>query len=674
MKRVVQLVTEWANDKEKYILGTFFGLLFVGVLLGDGKQSVIEVYSSSVVIICWASYFLYGLIPRQTEKTLVFPWLALAAFAILSTVLSDSVGYSISWLVRLASGYAIYQLFYSLASKKILKMYLLCSGIFVFGAVLLWVFSITLPWFREVLPSMNLIDVRHGHSHLADLLVFIIPIIVYAWRSNKTTLAMWKPYITLGYLVALVFTLARGAWFIFLIYGIVKMLYNAKQTSRKQTVKHALYALCISLALLCCLYFTNSLFNKALTVFFRPATTESRIEYWRQAFAGINERPILGSGPGTFSLVSLQQQSSANKSSWFAHSYPIQLFAEVGILGFFSFVWLVFVHVRVWFYQYSRHQMSDEYILLVEGLVLVFIYGLFEFVLDHQVMWLLFWGGVGLISGLNTVHIQPERKRHFIVIPLVYIGIFYVLWTLSAATALIFHRYDISYFIAPFDAGNAIVAINDPTQKGSFVYIENITHFFHKNNPAIMFSLGQRYEEKKLWDKAEWFYKKASYLSPNKSEYYGAYFTYLSQRGKTEILGAEMLSLSRQALPKKYDTQLNELTPYTNMFGEYYKNWMARENPSFKHGYAGLFYRLGISDLRDVEPIEKLLILARDVYPDLAYLHVELASYYFHIEKNMTKYTEVLDRCSSVVSAAKQCKDQANFYPYYPGEYKSVIW
>ena len=89
----------------------------------------------------------------------------------------------------------------------------------------------------------------------------------------------------------------------------------------------------------------NSIYFRQLNAFiFKPSVpSDNRLEYWRQAIEAIKERPLFGSGPGTFYLLSRRLQSAPNSWSWFAHSFPLQTAAETGLVGLSIFLFLICV-------------------------------------------------------------------------------------------------------------------------------------------------------------------------------------------------------------------------------------------------------------------------------------------------------------------------------------------
>jgi hypothetical protein len=418
-----------------------------------------------------------------------------------------------------------------------------------------------------------------------------------------------------------------------------------------------------------------------LTAWLHPSTlllesvkTDSvlnRLEYWQQAKDAFLRSPLLGSGPGTFSLDSLQNQHKPGISSWFAHSALLQTGSELGVLGLVGFVWLVISHF-IYLHTHKEHLGKSITATLLLCVSLLLFYSLYEFVLDYFVTWMLVWAAAGLIVGARVTNTQETRSIIYRYM-LWFLVIFYTLWVTSFFVSLTTNRSDVAFYLAPFDATQALAYVDASSMQTLTDRDVHKIVFFHRKNSSILSSISKLKEKQNDGEASLLYAKQAAYASPQNSEYYSRYFLLLAKYNQLDLLGNEMLSLGSSALPEKFQKQIEALRPFTHGFGLYYKNWMIPEQVTYANGYASLYYRLGIADLRDVPPTEQLLILARDIYPDLAYLHVELAAFYQYVKNDPEKAREILVSCQHYPSAAKQCKEQLTFPLYPPAEYKQFI-
>lgn len=386
-----------------------FGLLFLGLLLGDGPQTVIDIYGVAIVLVLWVTRLFWKTSIARPPTALLLPWLAIFVAATASAYYSASISLSVSWIVRSACAYLLYRLFYDVASRQLAETYMHWALMFVIAAGALAGVSVFIPWVRSSLPSMNLVSLRYGHSHLADLLVFAAP----AWFGYAVKRMRQQPVRVAAlavYFLTLLVTLARGAWLI--VFGYVVYLCITGSTAiQNKVIKQTVVFFSAILFLLCvgsALYFATGRSDRGMVRIFRPQTILSRFEYWRQAIEAFRSRPLIGYGPGTFSLVSTRLQTARGISSWYAHSEPLQIAAEMGVLGLVAFVWLVVAHgAKLYSKMKQGPPISAAPRLILESVVMVALYGSYEFVLDYFVLWALVWSAAGLSIGLLWNQHEP---------------------------------------------------------------------------------------------------------------------------------------------------------------------------------------------------------------------------------------------------------------------------
>lgn len=84
--------------------------------------------------------------------------------------------------------------------------------------------------------------------------------------------------------------------------------------------------------------FSHTLWKKILKII-KGIETSGRITYWQEAWRMIKEYPIFGVGVNAYSLAAPQY-----KISWggYPHNCYLQMLAEIGIPGFFCFIWLLY--------------------------------------------------------------------------------------------------------------------------------------------------------------------------------------------------------------------------------------------------------------------------------------------------------------------------------------------
>lgn len=646
-------------------IAIYFVLLFFGLLLGDGKQSTIEIYGVSVLIVCWIYYACTKKYVWRIPMTLGLPWIVFGLSGVLSTIQSDSVGLSLSWIVRLASGYLAYRLFYSIASKQTARSIVRSLAVFVAGAALLSLLVTASSPVRSMLPSMNLLELRFGHNHLADLLVFIAPI-VFSLMLHSRRSKLVKAAVMLGYIVFLLLTYARGAWLIVAVYGAAAYVVRGTHEKTKRALIAATTIAIISIAS----YGSTRVFMVTKDIprtgtdasrAVRPFTLESRLEYWRQALVSIKERPAFGSGPGTFSLTSTRLQKRVNQSSWFAHSTLLQTGSEMGVLGLLAFLWLIGAHAQLYIKNSSAFSSGKPETAILWGLVLMFVYGLFEYVLDYHIIWLLFWSAVGLTAGIVRTNSSRVPTAHIsISVPFASVSLFYLLWILSGCIALTTKRYDQAFYVAPFDAGNALVMLSthDVTQAEPNVALALV---FHKNNPQVLKELAAYYTKRGYDEKAQELLSRVIQLDSKNTEGYALYDETAHRRMHPLSFIDQTQLLTKGFLPSEYSQQLMSLVTC------YGANDLEIDRPhidlrelseyTIEEPIAEAIYLIGSRLVdKDKEGALSFWELSSRIDPDLSFYAVERANLLAK-EGRLTEAFTVLDQCRTNIFANRHCTE-----------------
>lgn len=648
----------------------FFGLMFFGLFLGDGKQAVIEVYGAATTLILWFFRLSYSggrfiKLPRRIAVS----WVLVFAATTLSSITSDSVGFSLSWTIRLLSGYLLYRLFYDAASELTDSMISRSLLVLTAAASVAALVFVALPGLQEALPSMNLVSRRFGHNHLADLLVLVFPLV---WNTVSTLPMKQRVGAAILYVTLLLLTLARIAWVIVSLFSVVSM-----------SIQHKRFAVGMVVAIVCVTiaagggYFGRQWTAPDASVptqdssYMRPGSLSARLEYWRQAVDGFIARPITGNGPGTFSLVSFQHQRRPLSSSWFAHSQPLQALAEMGVLGAIVFGALVFSHIRFFYVHRKTLVRSRTRTALVVGCVLVGAYSLFEFVLDYLIVWLLLCAVAGFIVG-KTLPEKNETGGRSIRLGLVITGVYYLIWISSNGVGLFTKRHDVAFFLAPFDSVQALLYLDKQNSDTYNIGIP-LTVVFHKKNPQILTAIGKYMQKIGRGDEALRFSREAVLANPQDIELVTTHLLLLAPLPAQQI-GQEVVLIFRRSLPARVQAQVDALVPYAPQIGEAVSKIYTTQAPPLQQRHASLLYLIGLEQIHVYPGLtERLWRLARDAFFDYAVIHIELAMYYQHIEHNDAKAQEVLQLCVKRESPREQCGSFLGKEMLPPGDFYGVL-
>ncbi|MDP1722380.1 MAG: O-antigen ligase family protein [Candidatus Gottesmanbacteria bacterium] len=457
----------------------FFVFLTTSLFLGDGKQPFVDVWwALGILTMYGARYYQRGKLDfAPLPRPIGFGWMALILYYIILIPFSDSAGYSISATIRLIEGYLVYVLFLTLArdsrnqeppdsGNQIVEFFI--KGLLFIGVVATLASFVFLlfPALARMLPPMNLLYANYGHNHLADLLLFVFPVAIGLVEKKKNSWAIGE----LGlFSVGMILTLARGAWVLLVLY-----LFYVVLRSKTIIVRRVGLSIAVVIATALLVISLTSLKGQTHGVgligqLARQAqkTTlfeDNRWEYWRQAVAAIKERPLFGSGPGTFYLESRRLQSRPDNWSWFAHSFPLQAAAETGLVGLFLFSILIFFIVKA----------GLQKNVLWNGALLVLLYGSYEFSLDYSSIWILLCATLGTLARHKDRNRNP-RQNIMIYGALIVLGMFYTS-SFGGLIATSLNNKNAAFYLAPYDAKTAREIIGQ----------ENVVRFFHNKNPEIL--------------------------------------------------------------------------------------------------------------------------------------------------------------------------------------------
>ena len=202
-------------------------------------------------------------------------------------------------------------------------------------------------------------------AYVAPYLMFIIFYVLYLWLDKKIGInlrSFWYLFLILFFALFFVLSQTRGA-FLGLVAGIFSFFIYLI-LSNKNLRKFGILSLVILIVLGGVIYFyRNSNFiqnlpgSRFLQISFQERTAQTRLWTWKSAWDGFKERPILGWGPENFPAVfdkyfdTRHYISNQSSETWFdrAHSVIFDYLAEIGILGFLSYLSIYIIFYLIFF-------------------------------------------------------------------------------------------------------------------------------------------------------------------------------------------------------------------------------------------------------------------------------------------------------------------------------------
>lgn len=230
-----------------------------------------------------------------------------------------------------------------------------------------------------------------GHPTIfADYIaVFFMSIFILLLRERTA----WRRNLMAGFLIPLIFgilfTYARGGW-VSLSFCLVVSLFLVRESVigfRTKLFYGVLAGLAVGLPLLN-VGFLNRLLTTALN-----SSDQQRFVVWRSAIRMFESSPIFGVGLNMYrnyycryNHISIQDHLALMH----AHNNILQILAELGLVGFAIFVFLIVTLYRTAFQLKKASQDHFQTTLLyifIAGLTLVLIHGMFDYSLNMRPSW-----------------------------------------------------------------------------------------------------------------------------------------------------------------------------------------------------------------------------------------------------------------------------------------------
>jgi len=275
---------------------------------------------------------------------------------------------------------------------------------------------------------------------ISNYLAMIFPVVFSYFLLEQTQKNKIIYFFLLSVLyITLMICQSRGIWIsisltlIFAIYIIIK--FNFLKTFKEN--KKWLFLLLVTFLMITIIYSTDNPLNKsAITVPQRALSTfdeqdpsiNTRLLIWKTTLEMIKDRPIFGSGIGTFKMNYLDYQAEflKNNPNYIkysgkareAHNEYLQMWAELGIIGLGIFIGVILTFFNL-IINYLKKVDEDKDKMVVFGLVLgvncFLIHCLFTFPFHAPVLGSTFFILLGLTVGyIGGFDLNKTNKKNVI--------------------------------------------------------------------------------------------------------------------------------------------------------------------------------------------------------------------------------------------------------------------
>lgn len=658
------------------IINVFFVFIFSLLFIGEAKQSFAEAIAGLGALAIFIGSWLTSARQQEEPPFRKFWIVATIAYAV-KTLFSDSLAYSLSATIRFVEGYLVYAAIFYASTDRLIAKYAHGIKYLSLVAIVISLLFTILAWFLPENSFSNFLYASGGHNYLANLLLFVLPLVTFEFIYSDLNSFSWVFGL---FTFSLVLTFARGALILgasYLLYLFFTVRLSAKNLERKKfflIFSATAFTVVVSVVLVMSLLFNVEQMDVSSSwwqrqIIKRPLARNERIEYWRQALKAISERPLWGSGPGTFYLQSKRLQSKPVSYAWYAHNQFLQTLVEFGFIGslpiFVLFAVVVAKLVRN--YKECRKKTAVRFgyqRALTEGVLLTVVYSFFEFNLDFIIIWLLFWGTCGqLLSNLTN---ETKQNKSSPGIYEIAIGpavlLFSLLSLFGAAASTIFHDRQQAYFFTPFSVKNTINFLSDLAPKHERLDLnqERAILFFHRRDPEVLFALARAGESGPDPKQVESWYHDALFGHPANSEYLYRYANYLLARGEKQKLGAVFAAVGTLFGDRETRRAIEQIAFQNPEITASLSPSMVEQlriGGDSLQGLAKAYYFLGLTWLKSKPELTlKFWTAARGLSPQWDYYHLELASLETYVFHDAALAKKTLGNCRKYFFPQKSCE------------------
>lgn len=132
-------------------------------------------------------------------------------------------------------------------------------------------------------------------------------------------------------------------------------------------------------------------------------STLMRLHYWQDTLKIIGSKLFTGVGIGNFNLT----------QSRYAHNSYLQIWAEMGAIGIFAFIWIFLQTFRIGFKKFEASMKKDTLlaVLLSSGSIFM-IHNAIDFTFFLPEVASIWWILVSLIINISAVNLNPNQEGH----------------------------------------------------------------------------------------------------------------------------------------------------------------------------------------------------------------------------------------------------------------------
>ncbi len=343
---------------------------------------------------------LYDFFLISKKNNLLLAYFIFLIFCVISILNSENLSESIivlgSYFTFFLSFLFIYFNSILIGNKRFIKFIIILLSISIFiesTAVLFASFEIVFLDQGLVERTLNIRGFSGNINITAFSIVLKIPVLMYLIFRNSNTNILLISYLLLflSFCSALVL-LSRGAILSLIVIHAIFILLKFRILNFKKTLIYLLVI--VSSYIVSENVFLSQNSNKILerVSSINPNISDDsindRLRYYSQAIESIKKHPLIGVGVGNWKLKSVYYDSK-NMSSYtvplHVHNDLLQVFAEIGIMGFLAYLYLLLTPIILSFIKYLKTKNHNLNILIILMMTSYFIDSFFNFPISRVI-------------------------------------------------------------------------------------------------------------------------------------------------------------------------------------------------------------------------------------------------------------------------------------------------
>ncbi|MDD3284992.1 MAG: O-antigen ligase family protein [Patescibacteria group bacterium] len=361
-----------------------------------------------IIIIFWSIFIILKERIIIKKIPLFYPWVLFLIFSAISFVYSVDIFSSIKMFSRILSFFLIYIISYFYFVKYKDKKDYFLKALFVsyllpcaFGVYQL--LTGTGSFGQEGFIRVNG-TYYHPNSFAFNLLfVFVVFSIIY-FNSKFTEKTLkyknWLKIYLIMISVLLVATLTRSAWIGFVLFiGSLILIYG-----RKSIAKFALLIIGVLFMFYVSMNYTPlkyynfneiSVVRRVTTSAYLLSSWEWRNKVWTEMTSYVYQSPIIGFGLDTFGFLREKQINDVYESTY-AHNDYLKILIELGFVGIFLYLNLIFHTLKNIFKKFLEHK-DNKYLISFIGILIIFLISSVDNILTATSLQWVMWSYIAYI-------------------------------------------------------------------------------------------------------------------------------------------------------------------------------------------------------------------------------------------------------------------------------------